>query len=273
MSAPRPLRSLVVLSWLVWGVGCASAPGPVEPGGSLEVAAWPVEAPPAEASQPPAAPKTVQTLTRHEGVEPGRGSEQRERVALAVELALNDRLEEAHAVLDGVLHAFHDQMGDRAAIYVSVANAEELALFRQLVPEERAVIWLDWSFREALHAKAFLAVGERDFDQAMEFLDVEATFAPFAASAHCERGYILNHLKRPGDGLEAYKTALDLSLRFASSSPDTPVALRGIGFSLVELGDLDGAEEAYRQALQLQPESAVAKEELEYIQRLRRGGK
>lgn len=260
MRAQLPLIFIALL--LV--AGCAAAPA--APDNTLQVEAWPADAAP----EADAGRRVGQALSRYQNIEHGVGAEHRAKVVLAVELAREERMEEAHTLLDGVLHAFHGSMVDRSAIYISVANAEEFALFRRLVPEDRDVIWLDWSFREALHTKAFIAVGDRDFEQAMEFLDVEATFAPFAASAHCERGYILNHLKRPTDGLEAYKTALDLALRFSSSGSDAPVALRGIGFSLVELGDLDGAEEAYRQSLKLQPDHPLAQEELDYIEKLRK---
>ena len=48
-----------------------------------------------------------------------------------------------------------------------------------------------------------------------------------------------------------------------------PLILRGIGFSLTELGDLDGAQRAYEDSLKLEPSSELAKKELRYIQQLR----
>jgi tetratricopeptide (TPR) repeat protein len=43
-------------------------------------------------------------------------------------------------------------------------------------------------------------------------------------------------------------------------------ALRGQGYSLIELGDLDSAEKKYRQALQLDPGDTTSKQQLEYIE-------
>lgn len=46
-------------------------------------------------------------------------------------------------------------------------------------------------------------------------------------------------------------------------------ALRGIGYSLIELRRLDESEEVYREVLRLDPNDAKAKQELEYIATLR----
>jgi tetratricopeptide (TPR) repeat protein len=47
-------------------------------------------------------------------------------------------------------------------------------------------------------------------------------------------------------------------------------ALRGQGYTLVELGDLDGAEAKYRASLALDPDDTKAKQELDYIQGVRK---
>jgi Flp pilus assembly protein TadD len=47
---------------------------------------------------------------------------------------------------------------------------------------------------------------------------------------------------------------------------------RGRGFVLTELGRLDEAEAAYRESLKIEPDSERAKNELQYIARLKAGG-
>jgi Flp pilus assembly protein TadD len=46
-------------------------------------------------------------------------------------------------------------------------------------------------------------------------------------------------------------------------------ALRGIGVSLIELGELDRAETALRESLEVEPGNALAQNELLYISNLR----
>ena len=52
-----------------------------------------------------------------------------------------------------------------------------------------------------------------------------------------------------------------------NTGQDRDLASRG--FSLVELGDLDGAEKAFSESLDLEPGNSLAIRELKYIQHLR----
>ncbi len=50
------------------------------------------------------------------------------------------------------------------------------------------------------------------------------------------------------------------------------MALRGRGLQLIELGNLDEAEQCFLESLTIDPDSPVARKELEYIEHLRSGG-
>jgi tetratricopeptide (TPR) repeat protein len=54
---------------------------------------------------------------------------------------------------------------------------------------------------------------------------------------------------------------------------DLTRALRGQGYILIEQGKLDEAEKKYHKCLELDPGDSGSKNELEYIEQLRRGGK
>ena len=43
------------------------------------------------------------------------------------------------------------------------------------------------------------------------------------------------------------------------------VALRGIGYSMIEFGDFAGARAAYERSLEVEPGNQIALKELEYI--------
>lgn len=78
--------------------------------------------------------------------------------------------------------------------------------------------------------------------------------------------------RQPYRALDVYRKGLDLARRFPSSNALEPIALRGIGFSLIEIGRLDEAEGALRESLDLDPGNPMALSELEYIDHLRSQG-
>ena len=57
--------------------------------------------------------------------------------------------------------------------------------------------------------------------------------------------------------------SLDETRRYARH-----LVLRGIGFALTELGRLQEAREAYEASLRIEPDNALAKNELAYLDRL-----
>jgi len=84
-----------------------------------------------------------------------------------------------------------------------------------------------------------------------------------------ERGAALNGLKRWDDSLANYDDGLKIT---GMSDENRARLFRGRGFALTELGRLDDAEEAYKNALKLKPDDARSQNELKYIARLRAGG-
>jgi tetratricopeptide (TPR) repeat protein len=85
-----------------------------------------------------------------------------------------------------------------------------------------------------------------------------------------ERGAALFSLKRWQEALENFDDGLTIE---SLEDPHRAGLLRGRGFALIELGRLDEAETMYQESLKLEPNNAIAKQELEYIAKLRAGGK
>ena len=52
-----------------------------------------------------------------------------------------------------------------------------------------------------------------------------------------------------------------------------PTALRGIGYSLIELGELEAARQAFEKSLKMEPNNRLALDELEYIRKLQQKNK
>lgn len=203
--------------------------------------------------------------------EPGLGVECRASIPAAVADIKAKRLEQADQKLSKTLLCFHALMLDADSVYVTVANAAEFAKYQLEYQPSNSAFWIDWGYREAIHLKAFILSANRDFDGALELLQRETDTAPFAAAPHNERGYILGFgLRRLQEALESYRRALSLAREFQSSRNDEPIALRGIGFLLIELNDLDQAESMFKKSLELDPSSNIARNELQYIKQLKR---
>jgi tetratricopeptide (TPR) repeat protein len=213
---------------------------------------------------------SIETPLAWPDVEPGLGSGCRTQLFVAVGDIHAKRLEDADQKLSAVLSCFRAFMTDSESIYVSVANAAELDRYRRENGGDREVVWIDWGYREALDRKAFILSAREEFDKALELLRLEAKTAPYAAAPYTEGGYALNGLRKPREALEAYRRGLALAREFESSKAEEPVALRGIGFALIEIGDLDQAESAFRESLEIDPGNEGAVSELGYIEHLRR---
>lgn len=213
---------------------------------------------------PKSASKSIVTSATYDNVELAFGSEQREKVVQAQELIKDRSYEAAGRLLDDVLSFFQKAMTDTNAVYASFASKQEYEIWRKLRAEQK-VVWLDWAFRDALHNKAFIASSKKQWPDALKLLNEEIRYAPFAAIAHCEKGYIFNSDGKPSDSLEEYEKALELAEKYASARGDKAMALRGMGYSYIELGDLERAKAAYQKSLEIDPNNKLARSELEFI--------
>jgi tetratricopeptide (TPR) repeat protein len=117
----------------------------------------------------------------------------------------------------------------------------------------------------------FLCVKREQFDRAIEFLDKGQRLEPTNPVFVFEKAHALAHSGRKREALVLYDSVTEIGPHV--SARDVAVAQRGRGFLLIEMGDLDRAETAFKASLELEPESEVALNELRYIDHLRQGGR
>lgn len=129
--------------------------------------------------------------------------------------------------------------------------------------------WIDWGYKECLQMQAFLKSERKDFAGALAQLTELESIAPASAGTLIEKGYIQNGLKKFDEALTTYQVAVALSLKYKSQGPFRAPALRGLGFSLIELHRLDEAEQAFKASLDIDPGNQLARNELAYISDLR----
>ncbi|MBN1521270.1 MAG: tetratricopeptide repeat protein [Candidatus Aureabacteria bacterium] len=197
------------------------------------------------------------------------GSEYRSQINSALELIKQKDFQRAGDLLDEVIMAFKTDIIPENEPFIVAHSQEEFDECLKEIGLEKAS-WLDWSYKEAYFLKAFMATEKRDPDSALKYLEIVISFSPYDARPLCERGFILNQLKRPGEALAEYQAAYELTEKFEFNKVMQPIVLRGMGYAYIELGDLDKAEESYKKSLEIDKGNSIALQELAYIENLKK---
>ena len=201
----------------------------------------------------------------------GLGHEHMTAVREASDLLQEGKADDAVKKLDAVLAAFGKLMAVKQGRYVCFRAAKQFDDYAAALGRDKgggavkSLQRLSWAYCEALHLKAYLAASAGLNDEAMVLLRKAIEHAPYAPGPHCERGFLFNQLKRYQSALACYRMGLDLAKRHGGSAGEQAIALRGIGFSQIELKDLSGARASFEQSLTLDPESELAQNEIAYI--------
>lgn len=197
------------------------------------------------------------------------GAQHREPVERALRATRTGDLQRALDLLRPVI-AFCDALLAEDRTLVSVANEAEYTAYVAASATGEPVDWVDMACPEAYDAHAFIAVERKDADAAFTALHKAIRLAPYWADPLAELGHLLNVTGKPAEGLARYRAALALVERQPGNGARHALVLRGIGYSQIELGDLDAAEQSYRKSLEVEPGNALAQRELEYIQEQRK---
>lgn len=159
------------------------------------------------------------------------------------------------------------------------------------VDEGTSAVVVGATWPDTIYLRAFCLVELGRPDEAAQALQRALEMIPDDVLYASEYGHILQERRDFRGALAAFRGAvanaemLERTGAFAAT-PDYPTgvpivgqtllslrcrAMRGVGFSLIELGDLDGAEATFRQVLALDPSDERSRGELEYIAQLRAG--
>lgn len=205
-----------------------------------------------------------------EAAEEYEGSQFRPLLAQALELRRDStakwaKLAPALAFCDGK----QDTPTQRWVAVTTAAEHDEIVATRG--SEAAKPAFVDIVCPRAYTMAGFFAVDDGDIAKAIAYLERAQALAPFASEAHSERGFIHNAAGERDQALAAYRRALAITERYPAAPDDQAVALRGIGWTLIELGDYAGAKDAYTRALQVEPGHRGAQQELAYIEKLLAG--
>jgi tetratricopeptide (TPR) repeat protein len=162
--------------------------------------------------------------------------------------------------------------GGETDVYCTRSMAETVRYMLLAQSQGRNAVAIDAIWSEAYYYKAYALIDLGRIQEARAMLEKARKLSP-------SNSQYLSELAHTWHADREWKKALDLfaeAERAAAISPpevknqELARALRGQGFSLIELGRLDEAETKFNAALAIDRHDARAKSELAYIEELRR---
>jgi len=185
-------------------------------------------------------------------------------------LILDGRYAEARALLEAAIHemptGWTPIRDDGQSLAICFWDQEEFQAYSRH-QQERSIFWMEGSYSHACYQLAVVAGKQKRFEDALFSIDCGLELEKDHPELWCERGYLLGQLKRHQESLDCYLRAA--SARAWAPASQTARALRGQGAQLIDLNRLDEAGEVLDRSLKLEPESQLARNELNHIKELR----
>lgn len=172
---------------------------------------------------------------------------------------------------DNVIEFYENKYRDsKQRVYVAQSPMESihLSLGAALDKQPAQVIPGPWSY--AYYYKGYALIELNEMARAKAALERAIALTPTAAMFLSELGHVYQAEKDWNKALTIFGEAEKVSDFSADPTRAKGRALRGIGFSLIKLGKLDQASNAFERALTLDPSDAKAKNEMDYIAALRK---
>jgi tetratricopeptide (TPR) repeat protein len=195
------------------------------------------------------------------------------KTAEGVRLVKSGRHAEAITLFDEVIASYERRhAGEKRRIFCAHGPAETLAYTLDSANKDQEAIVLPPTWADTLLAKAFALVELGRTADARATLEKALALSPMFPSYLAELGYHAGRAKDWRRSLELYTAAADNVPLIDNDAVRVAMhtrALRGQGYALLELGELDASEAKYRQSLALDPNDAMSKKELDYIATLK----
>lgn len=208
-----------------------------------------------------------------------------------VALAQAGRCEDAiRSGFEPAMRGYERSHGARGGRVIASRAGGGAALLGAAAEAGSAVV-VDTEWPDAIYMTAFCLIELRRVEEAERLLGRALDMIPGDLVYSCELGYVRQQQRRWDESLALYQAALEnvAMLERTGAFGPTPEhprgqpifgmtttdwmrrAMRGIGFTQIELGQLDAAEETFRRVLAIDPSDARALQELQYIEEQRAG--
>ena len=156
--------------------------------------------------------------------------------------------------------------------YSSRGMTETLYYLLKAAADDKSSKVVGQTCAEALYLKGYASLELGDVIEAEKWVRRALEMSPVNARYLSELGFLYQGRKDWEKALEIYRDAEEYAKTYSPESTKTLElgrAMRGVGYSLIEMGRLDDAEEKFRECLQLNKNDKAAQYELEYIEMLR----
>lgn len=164
----------------------------------------------------------------------------------------------------------HQTEEDNGSLTIRFWDQAEFVHFVTWKKPSKSIQWVVSVYPRAYFYLGFIAVAERDYHTAIDYLDRGAVLEPTNPKFKLEKAQALAGLKKYPEAFAIYNQVSEVG-PFVQST-DVARALRGKGFVLIEMGRVAEAEDALKASLSFEPGSKVAQDELRYIAQLRANG-
>jgi hypothetical protein len=221
-------------------------------------------APPAVSSATPR-PKTGNDLVR-----PGRAFDAKFDEGMAAIRARNPS--RAVELMRPLLADFEKQYaGEKRQIFCAVTPEQSSRYLADAAKSQREAVTIEPAWCRAQYVRAFALIDLEQYADARVAFEKLITFAPQNSRYLNELGYIFAQQKNWKDALSAYRRAeASADLTPEKTRDERCLGLKGMGYAMIELGDLNGAEAAYKGCLKLDPTDETSISELKYIEEERK---
>lgn len=200
-----------------------------------------------------------------------------EKVNEAIQHIFKKDLETAHRLLFEVIENtplnYENEFMEGDRRFIKFWNKSQFLHYAKWNPESheaKEIIWIVNAYPRAYFYLGFMMMEAGEWEKAIAFLEkghaLEKTNPKFLIEMAHAYSRLGNHKK----ALEIFRQAQTVNAY--CSVLDKAAALRGEGFVCIEMGDLDGAGYAYREALKIGEEKKLIRNQLKYIEHLRSGG-
>ncbi len=156
---------------------------------------------------------------------------------------------------------------DTEEFLTCVAAAEDERQRGVTMPDLDKIIMLQSAYPRAYFNLGCLAIDDGDAARARDYLETCLRLEPDQPNAFIDLAIIDARQRQPQRAIECYDRALQARPLITASVKAT--ALRGKGTQLIELGELDQAEQQLKASLVYEPANPRTLNELEYIRRMR----
>jgi tetratricopeptide (TPR) repeat protein len=194
---------------------------------------------------------------------------EQQEVETAKNLIADKRPSDAVVLLDKVIAANEARHHDKSQqIYCARSQEEVLLYMFEAAAAKHSAIAVDPTYCDAIFLKGFSLIDLGQPTEARKYIEQAVAMAPHNAYYRGElaEGYKIEH-----NFEEAYNLFEQASADAREFTPkedktfELTRALRGMGWVRSEQGRFDEAEKLFRECLQIDPEDAKAKKELDYI--------